>query len=556
MKINRATWFLLGASALVATGLPLINARAQESAKPKAKPKIEALNGDEDTFPAPKSTERMMRRFFDGLDLTPEQKKSLDESLRQFEKSQGQGNGPHQFKWEFRSDGKPQKSAPNKAEKQDEDSTDEDENPGPGGAGDLGGMMQQLMKQLQGSGFEDLFGPGGPGGGGLGGLRERSTGPQQLQRLLGEAQGKRSSKYEKGHRRVLSEFRPVVKAARESTVAVYADGESAALATIVTADGYALTKLSAVKKGDLECEFSDGATVKAKVVDKLKDYDLALIKLEAKDLKPVEFTSEDDLPVGTVLTAAGTDEDPVAVGVVSVLTRSLDSRQKGFLGVRMDAGEGGVKVTMVSEGTAAAKAGLKVDDVITTVDGKAVATPADLTGLIVHKKPGEEVNLTYRRGNDDKGVIVTLGSRADAGSDTPGGLNEDQIRRMQRRADQTANMGMTTFDPADNLPKALQNDLAIAADQCGGPVVDLDGHVVGINISRTERTKTFAIPGSTVRTILKNVAEGKLNEPKEKADFKRELKDAESARAAKLKELEELEAKLKAAREALDKVGN
>src|SRR5262249_11927645 len=45
---------------------------------------------------------------------------------------------------------------------------------------------------------------------------------------------------------------------------------------------------------------------------------------------------------------------------------------------------------------------------------------------------------------------------------------------------------------------------------CGGPLVDLDGKTVGINIARAGRTETYAIPSEEVQALLADLKSGKL----------------------------------------------
>ena len=40
---------------------------------------------------------------------------------------------------------------------------------------------------------------------------------------------------------------------------------------------------------------------------------------------------------------------------------------------------------------------------------------------------------------------------------------------------------------------------------CGGPLVDLNGACLGINVSRSGRIRTYAIPASDLQTILKSI---------------------------------------------------
>ncbi|GAA3230842.1 S1C family serine protease [Actinocorallia longicatena] len=64
----------------------------------------------------------------------------------------------------------------------------------------------------------------------------------------------------------------------------------------------------------------------------------------------------------------------------------------------------------VTPGGPADKAGLKGGDVITAFDGKAMATPEDLIGAITSHNPGDKVKITFKRGNQEQTVEVTLGS--------------------------------------------------------------------------------------------------------------------------------------------------
>src|SRR5690606_30686539 len=119
-------------------------------------------------------------------------------------------------------------------------------------------------------------------------------------------------------------------------------------------------KASVLGKGEgLEVEFHDGRIAKAEVVDTAKGYDIALLKIDARNLRPIQWADDEPAPVGTLLAAASPNEDPLAIGVVSVLPRNLDSSKKGFLGVAMDGVPEGVKISEVTPNSAAEKAGLK-----------------------------------------------------------------------------------------------------------------------------------------------------------------------------------------------------
>ena len=53
-----------------------------------------------------------------------------------------------------------------------------------------------------------------------------------------------------------------------------------------------------------------------------------------------------------------------------------------------------------------------------------------------------------------------------------------------------------------NYAPFSQTDLRVGREQCGGPVVDLDGKPVGIAIARADRTRSFVIPGREIAQLL------------------------------------------------------
>jgi serine protease Do len=79
------------------------------------------------------------------------------------------------------------------------------------------------------------------------------------------------------------------------------------------------------------------------------------------------------------------------------------------LGVVSEKDTKGAKLTEVMPESAAAKAGLKVGDIITAVDGKKVDGPETLSEQILSKKPGQESEITYLRDKKSKKMKVKLG---------------------------------------------------------------------------------------------------------------------------------------------------
>jgi putative serine protease PepD len=87
--------------------------------------------------------------------------------------------------------------------------------------------------------------------------------------------------------------------------------------------------------------------------------------------------------------------------------------QHAYLGIKVgDTSSGaGAQVTNVLSGTPADKAGLKAGDVVTAVDGNAIASANELTSGLSSRKPGDKVTLSVTRSGKTVQVTVTLGTR-------------------------------------------------------------------------------------------------------------------------------------------------
>lgn len=88
-----------------------------------------------------------------------------------------------------------------------------------------------------------------------------------------------------------------------------------------------------------------------------------------------------------------------------------DGEKKAFLGVTTEKTDDGVKITDISKGSAAEKAGLKEGDVINKIGNKKVTDPDDLMDAVTAYKPKEEVTISYKRNAKAADVKATMGDR-------------------------------------------------------------------------------------------------------------------------------------------------
>jgi putative serine protease PepD len=123
-------------------------------------------------------------------------------------------------------------------------------------------------------------------------------------------------------------------------------------------------------------------------------------------------------------TGAGGGNVGVGFAVSSNVVREIVPRLAGgqtisrpYIGIQStDDPSGGAQTVTVNPGTPGDKAGLREGDVVTRVDGKAVADAGDVSSHISGKKPGDKVEIEVTRNGRTEKIEVTLGTRpANAG---------------------------------------------------------------------------------------------------------------------------------------------
>ena len=285
----------------------------------------------------------------------------------------------------------------------------------------------------------------------------------------------------KNGERFRAAFQPVAAEARQSTARIYVDGEPVALGIIVSEDGYILTKGSQLR-GDVTVRLPDGPKQPAARVGIDGPSDLALLKVDATGLVPAEWTKKEPA-VGSWLVSVGLGESPVGIGVVSVAGRKI-APQRGILGITLDISS---TVTEVFPGSGADEAGLQVGDVITGIEGDAYPDRDDLLNRLRRFRPGDSLRLSVRRGDKDQKILATLGNESSA--------------MVDRQARQNMMAGPLSIR-SGGFDRALQHDTVLRPEDCGGPVADLSGRVVGMNIARAGRVESYALPTSAIQPIL------------------------------------------------------
>lgn len=288
---------------------------------------------------------------------------------------------------------------------------------------------------------------------------------------------------------VRAAFRDAVAEARQAVVEVRVDGSKVALGGVVDAEGWILTKASALG-GTITCQLPDGRELPARVAGTSREYDLALLKIEANGLPTLQISESTTPIVGSWLASVGMDSYPVAVGVVSVEPREIP-HQAGILGVQLDSETNEARVVRIFPASAAAKAGMLVNDLIVEIEGKKTPSREALIKRVQEFSPGETVKLIVERDAEQLTLSAVLMGRFP-------GLRPSRNEFQNR-------LGSELNERRFGFASAFQHDTVIEPTDVGGPAVNLDGEVVGFNVARSGRTETYAIAAASLAKVIEEL---------------------------------------------------
>lgn len=265
------------------------------------------------------------------------------------------------------------------------------------------------------------------------------------------------------------------------------DGEELAIVgTLIKETPFIVSKNSMV--GQNASVNIEDSVVKLEVVARDYDNDLILLKSASLNEVGIQINSEaSDLPsIGSFLITP----DSSGPGLVSVVSTKIFTSRKqqsrGFLGVVPDDYEdkGGAILREVTKDGAAERAGLGVGDVVTKLNETAITTHMDMRRFLGTLDPNSTVVAKIVRGEEELEKTIRLGAFPSSSNHAA-----DKMNKSGRR---------------DGFTKVIPHDADLKPANCGGPLFDLDGNFVGLNIARNSRVRSYAIPRSIVRKLVES----------------------------------------------------
>lgn len=278
----------------------------------------------------------------------------------------------------------------------------------------------------------------------------------------------------------------------QTSSAVILDGRrQLAYGVVVSADGHILTKASEIlgaKNLTVTVDRTPYRDARLLLTD--PTWDVALLKVEASGLIPVDYAPTSAVAQGTWVVANGATTRTsrrLLPGIVSANIREIPAAGGAALGVMLDTSKPKLLIVDgVNEKSGAKEAGLQKGDVILSIEGKKVTKPEEIAEILKERKAGSTVKVTYRREKMESTVNVRLAAR--------GEMFTDQMNRNDQ-------MSGDFSTRRSGFPRVMQHDILGSRTVTGGPLLDMDGRCIGMNIARATRAESFAIPVEDLKEL-------------------------------------------------------
>ncbi len=293
---------------------------------------------------------------------------------------------------------------------------------------------------------------------------------------------------------VQAAFEPVRVVLQECSAVIQRGRKEIAYGTVMSADGFILTKASEIGDGSgLSVAIGDKVYPDPELLSSDPAWDVALLKIPAEGLTPAPLALDQPDPArGTWVVANGATtrtQRRIQIGIIAATAREIPHAGGPVLGVSFEVKSEKLVVTEVAEKSGAATAGVEKDDVLLLADSEKIASAEVLGEIIGKHRVGDQITLTVERDGKKMELKVELKGRVDVFGENPDEMSRNDMmsgRFSERRS---------------GFPRVIQHDIIADRHRIGGPVLDLDGRCLGMNIARANRCETFAIPASDLKSI-------------------------------------------------------
>jgi len=272
------------------------------------------------------------------------------------------------------------------------------------------------------------------------------------------------------------------------------------LGTLISLDGikskddilgksYLLSKNSMVA-ADPKVDLGKGRLISAKIVHRDLQSDLVLLELGVKLKKgikigkiPTDTLTFKDL--GALLISPQPDNEGEWSGVSTQRFDLKGMYSAGYLGAGVEIKDARLVLSMVAPNSPASLAKLEVGGQIVSVNGLSLGDPESFVKAVQKNQPDDILKLVVMKSDKVDTLAIKLGKRPMIASNHIAEKFTDG--KSERR---------------DGFANAFVHDAKLKPTECGGPVFDIYGKFMGINMARYSRTSSIAVTVAEIRKFI------------------------------------------------------
>lgn len=261
---------------------------------------------------------------------------------------------------------------------------------------------------------------------------------------------------------------------------------------------YIISKNS-IFPGEVTALMPNGKSNKLSVVHRDERRDLILLEpskkikngLSIAAVAKKNFTMDD---MGKILISPN-PKDEGEISVLGTLEFDLPGLySNGFLGSALEVKDNRNLISSIQQKSPASEAGLKIGDEVLSINNVKILSPEQFVKEIQKNKPNDKINFAFKRDGIENKIDIMLAKRPYVASTHIAERFTDG--KSERR---------------DGFKNAFVHDSKLKPNECGGPVFDLSGRFIGLNMARYSRTSSIAVSASEVIDFVEEAIKNQIN---------------------------------------------
>jgi len=294
--------------------------------------------------------------------------------------------------------------------------------------------------------------------------------------------------------RAVSTATPFLKIKGESVVTIYSFGDTILGTVFQLKSGGQVIISKSSQVGDSAFINFKNSNIPLKLLKRDRPTDLVAFRVAHQFSQPVIAANLKVIPVAdSSLTGrflyTELPGNKSKGSITGLLVKDLPNRfSSGGFNANLQELDGCPTIIKIDSGGVAAKAGLKMGDCVIRINGLGVRGAREFNDEMMKYYPGDSVHFSIKRQTDTLAVVLVLVPRVLR--EQPHPMNYFEGGKSLRR---------------DGFKNVILHDARVRSYECGSPLYNVKGELVGLNIARFSHTTTVALTVSELLSFINTI---------------------------------------------------